>query len=108
MSDDCLRRLEEFMDSKRDGGFTRSVLPAIECADGFRMSVQASENHYCSPRDAFGPWTHLEVGFPSQVEPLLWPYAESPGEWTDTVYIRVPIELVAAVVELHGGFSGKA
>lgn len=108
MSADCLRRLSAFMASNRNAGLTRSVLPAIECVDGFRMSVQASENHYCSPRDAFGPWTHLEVGFPSQVEPLLWPYAEDPGEWKGTVYIRVPIELVAAVVELHGGFSEEA
>lgn len=82
----------------------RLVRPSIRCLDGFRISVQASEYHYCDPRTNEGPWTHVELGFPSQVEPLLWPYAEGPGEWTDTVYIRVPIELVAAVIELHGGF----
>ena len=80
----------------------------IECRDGFRMSVQASEHHYCSPRTNEGPWDEVEVGFPSAVEPLLWKYADEPGNWTETVYGYVPIELVAAVVELHGGKIGRA
>jgi len=46
----------------------------------------------------------VEIGFPNRIEPLLWPYAESPGNWTDTVYSYVPIDLTAAVIELHGGF----
>ena len=69
------------------------------------MSVQASSNHYCSPREDEGPWTHVEVGYPNRVEPLLWEWAEVKGAWTDTVYPRVPVEVVAAVVELHGGFD---
>lgn len=80
------------------------VVPAVECRDGFRMSVQASTNHYCIPRSDAGPWTHVEVGFPSQVEPMLWEYAEEPGAWTDSVYPRVPVEVVVAVIEVHGGF----
>ena len=80
-------------------------LRKVECVDGFIMSVQASENHYCTPRDNIGPWTEVEVGFPNRIEPLLWPYAEGPGNWTDTVYPYVPIELVAAVIEVHGGMK---
>jgi hypothetical protein len=71
--------------------------------DGFTMSVQASHSHACTPRDDVGPWRSVEVGFPNRVEPLLWPYAEAPGNWTETVYGSVPVELVAAVIELHGG-----
>lgn len=81
------------------------VRQAFECSDGFRISIQASEGHYCEPRIDSGPWTHVEVGYPNRIEPLLWQYAEEPGKWTDTVYPRVPVEVVAAVVELHGGFS---
>ena len=81
------------------------VSPSILCANGLRLSIQASRNHYCEPRSDTGPWTHVEVGFPSRVEPLLWPYAAQPGEWTDTIYGCVPIELVAAVIELHGGIA---
>lgn len=80
------------------------LLPALVCRDGFKMSIQASEYHYCEPRTDEGPWTHIELGFLSQVEPLLWPYAETPGKWTETVYPRVPVEVAAAVIELHGGF----
>lgn len=79
------------------------VLPVMRCADGFRMSVQAGEYYRCTPRDDDGPWTHVEIGYPSRVEPLLWEFAESQVNWTDTVYNYVPIEYVAAVIEIHGG-----
>jgi len=75
----------------------------VVCRDGFSMSVQASTGHYCSPRNDEGPWETVEVGFPSAIEPLLWDYADEPGKLTDTVYGYVPIELVAAVIEVHGG-----
>ena len=80
-------------------GMTKSIL----CNDGFRMSVQASESHYCSPRNNSGPWTEVEIGFPLILEPLLFDYAETKGQWTNTVYPYVPIELAAAVIEVHGG-----
>lgn len=79
-------------------------VPKVVCVDGYSMSVQASAHHYCFPRQDVGPWETVEVGFPSRIEPLLFEYAEEPGAWTDTVYSYVPIELVAAVIELHGGF----
>jgi hypothetical protein len=69
------------------------------------MSVQAGAGLYCTPSENVGSWTTVEVGFPSQIEPLLWEYAELPGAWTNTVYPHVPVEVVAAVVEVHGGFD---
>ena len=69
------------------------------------MSVQVGMYHYCSPQNDVGPWTTVEVGFPSKVEPFLWKYAEEPGKWTDTVYPYTPIQVVAAVVEVHGGIA---
>lgn len=33
----------------------------VVCADGFTLSVQASDFHYCTPRSKEGPWTHFEV-----------------------------------------------
>lgn len=80
-------------------------VPSITCEDGFMMSVQASEHHYCHPRINHGPWEKVEVGFPSKIEPLLWDYAEDRGDLTSTVYPYVPTKLVAAVIEVHGGFS---
>lgn len=73
----------------------------LKCDDGFTMSIQASEYHYCLPRDNEGPYTHVEIGFPSEVEPLLLPYADEPEEPTQTVYGYVPREVVEAVVRKH-------
>jgi len=96
-------QLNEWLTNARRGMST--VRPPVVCRDGFMMSVQVSEGHYCSPRGNTGPWTHVEVGYPNRIEPLLWDYAESPGRWTDTVYPGVPVEVVAAVIEVHGGFA---
>lgn len=75
----------------------------IRCADGLELSVQASVTHYCTPRNGIGPWTAVEVGFPSaRVEELL-EYADNPDAPTDTVYGYVPVEVVEAVVNSRGG-----
>ncbi|MET0716374.1 MAG: hypothetical protein ABWY57_15825 [Mycetocola sp.] len=85
----------------------------IKTTDGFSMSVIAGGGAYCSPRPGFGtdddyegPYTHVEVGFPTQ-RPEPWAeweaYAENPHDPTDTVYSWVPVESVAALIALHGG-----
>lgn len=80
----------------------RQVRP-IKCADGLELSVQASVTHYCSPRNGIGPWTAVEIGYPSERVEEFMEYAENPDEPTDTVYGRVPVEVVEAVIEKHGG-----
>ena len=52
------------------------VQPRIRCRDGFEMSVQASRDHYCVPRDDAGPYTHVEVGYTSEWEDLLIPHRD--------------------------------
>jgi len=79
----------------------------IKCQDGFTMSIQASSYHYCRPRNDQGPYTHVEVGFPSQAEPLLMPYAEDKSDPTGTVYCCVPREVVEAVVLKHDSVALK-
>jgi len=92
----------------------------VKCADGFTMSVIAYASAYCTPRpgwpeewggvdeDYAGPFTHVEVGFPSQ-RPEPWTewsqYAESPEEPLDTVYPYVDVASVVALVDLHGGYA---
>lgn len=80
-----------------------SLTPQIKCRDGFKVSVQASSGHYCAPRNDVGPWTEVEVGYPSQASDLIAEYAENPGALTDTVYPCVPVEVVEALIESHGG-----
>ena len=76
----------------------------VVCADGFNMSVQAHDGAYCDPRkDAARQYTLVEIGFPSQAEALIMPWAESPEDPTGTVYGYVPVDVVTNVIVKHGG-----
>lgn len=88
-----------------------NIRPPVTCKDGTVLSVQASEFHYCSPRDNEGPYASVEVGFlhdpnGEQVPaPDTWlPYADShsDGAMSD-VFAYVPIELVERFVADRGG-----
>lgn len=78
------------------------------------MSVIARSGAYCSPRDNTGPYTAVEVGFPSDKDVLLSEYAEDRDEpfktefgrtCVDTVYPWVPTRTLLVVIENHGGIK---
>lgn len=75
----------------------------ITCKDGLEMSVQASSYHYCTPCNDEGPYTHVEVGFPTEEVDTLMPYAEGGSTPTDTVYGFVPIQVVLDLLCERGG-----
>ena len=75
----------------------------VRCADGFMMSVQAGAFNYSTPRSNEGPYSQVEVGFPSAREELLMEWAESPDDPTGTVYGYVPVSVVTNVIAKHGG-----
>ena len=75
------------------------IRPRIVCADGFDVSVQASDGHYCSPRLNVGPYSSVEVGYPSSPIPEMDEY-DAGG-----VFGHVPVEVVDAVLEQHGGIA---
>lgn len=99
---------------KSDSVVARSRLYTIEtygtrqgdrvvCNDGFSMSVQASSQHSCSPPVDFAPlYSHVEVGFLSNEEPLLQPWA---SELNEKVYQNVPSSAIIDVIVLHGGLK---
>jgi len=102
--------LNEYLISQRDENdpavYTDESFPRakrITCADGFSLSVQANYGAYCSPRTNIGPWSKVEVGFPSEKPDLIMQYAEDERRPTDTVYGYVPINLVEQLIEQHGG-----
>jgi hypothetical protein len=90
------------------GGNMFAKYKQVVCADGFKMSVQAGPRSYSYPKDDVGPYTEVEVGFPSHYEGLLIPYAENPDNPTGTVYGYTPARVVLNVLAKHGGIvSGE-
>jgi hypothetical protein len=66
----------------------------IICPDGFKVSVQAGRMIYCTPRNDQGPWTEVELGFPSEMVEAWMEWCEDPDDPTGTVYGYVPIDVV--------------
>ncbi len=78
--------------------------PRVVCKDGFTISIQTSYSAYCEPRRTQGQdYISVELGYPSEAEPLIADYAEEDDDLTETVYGYVPVELVDKVLEKHGG-----
>jgi len=116
--DAALQALTAHLDpTKRDSyeaDGEKKIMPVINarviCADGFSMSVQASNGHYCSPRDNTGPWQMVEVGYPSERVESFMPYVDGNpegAEW-ETVYGYVPVEIVVDAIVQHGGVAPVA
>jgi hypothetical protein len=94
---DFFQKYESFVNGKKEN------YPAIVCKDGLILSVQASRSHYSFPKEDVGPYTHVEVGYPSKdIDELThWEEQDSTG-----IYLYVPVEVVEKVIEDHGGFAG--
>ena len=91
---------------------TSTRLPKIVCVDGFEMSVQVGYSLYSTPKKVAKRYSKVEIGYPSDHEPLIEEYAESfydDGEdvtdYTDTVYPYVPVKVVNKVLKKHGGID---
>jgi len=95
--------VEEYLEATFTGKDV-SVRKAVVCADGFTMSVQGgTPYHYCSPREALNTYWKVEVGFPSSDVPEFAEYKDGEGSDTDSVFGYVPMNVVEAVAEQHGG-----
>jgi hypothetical protein len=79
----------------------------VICADGFKVSIQASEFHYCSPKVSglYVIYTSVEVGYPNEDEELIAKWQENPRSERPTydVYPYVPAEVVSMMIAKHGG-----
>lgn len=95
---------QKWLDEALIVGHCTPMRSKAKCADGFEVSIQASEFHYCQPRDNSGQYWEVELGFPT-MEPTseIAVFAEDENDLTGTVYGYVPIELVDALLESHGG-----
>ena len=90
---------------------TSSRLPQIVCSDGFKMSVQVGFSLYSEPKKVAKRYSAVEIGFPSEHEPLIEEYAECftfeelDIDFTNTVYPYVPVKVVNQVLKKHGGID---
>ena len=99
-----------------------SVRPRIVCKDGFSVSLQAGRGFHCTPDDDYGPYTHVELGYPAYPDRLMLklfktvgipiselsilPYAVNKHRLQSTIYKQVPVANVDALFEEHGGLIG--
>ena len=91
---------------------TSSRLPQIHCTDGFSMSVQVGYSLYSTPKKIAKRYSAVEIGYPSDHEPLIEKWAEftpfdedEEPDYTDTVYPYVPVKVVDKVLKKHGGID---
>ena len=90
---------------------TSSRLPHIVCTDGFSMSVQVGYSLYSTPKKVAKRYSNVEIGYPSEHEPLIEEYAECYTfeeldiDFTDTIYPYVPVKIVDKVLKKHGGID---
>lgn len=81
------------------------VRPPIWCADGASLSVQASKDHYCSPRvDGAERYGTVEIGYPcgprgGHARP------RSFGAWYAGVCGWVAVSEVNRWIHRHGGIK---
>ena len=92
---------------------TSSRLPHIICQDGFSMSVQVGYSLYSTPKKVAKRYSAVEIGYPSDHEPLIEKWAEllpffneeEEPDYTDAVYPYVPVKVVDKVLKKHGGIN---
>lgn len=107
--------------------------PRVFCKDGYSVSIQASEYHYCEPNYSqippkkngrwliysgtwflpeeffspdYIPYKAVELDYPSEGDELINEFAVGDyyTNYTNIVYAHVPVEVVEQLIEKHGGF----
>lgn len=78
-------------------------MATIECNDGWSVSVVAGSSVYCDPRENGVAYKSVELGYPSEADSLITPYAEDRSRPTNTVYGWVPSYVLLHLFEKHGG-----
>jgi diaminopimelate epimerase len=87
------------------------IKPRIVCNDGFSVSCQAHFGSYCDSRgwENIADITDMELGFPSESDSLITPYADKPyyekTDLTDTIYPSTPIDVIVNLINAHGGIK---
>jgi hypothetical protein len=79
--------------------FYKEVAKPVICTDGASVSIQASKNHYSTPRANVGPYTEVEVWCVEGAVVTEFDYSdENPSCY-------VPIADVVLFLDNHGGIK---
>ena len=77
------------------------------CFGDLKLSIQASDFHYCTPRENTDYYDEVEIGFPNFNfrDEFIGKYADDKDTPQDTVYGYVPISELAEEISklLNGG-----
>jgi hypothetical protein len=79
----------------------------IKCSNGLQLSVQASKNHYCIPKNDEGPYSHVEVYsynllIPNWNNPIHG-YNSITGIPEHVTYYNVPVQRLLDLLYTSGG-----
>jgi hypothetical protein len=92
---------------KGAGGTSATIFPRITCADGFSLSVQGHFGAYSSPRSDFADqYSMVEIMGPAVPEFAAVAHEEKCGD--ECLYGFVPVAIVNAVIDQHGGVAALA
>ena len=85
----------------------------VEFNNGGKVSIQASRTHYSEPRNDEGPYTHVEIGYPTRetrIPKSLIRFEETSQNGQgedfnpyDTIYPYVPASVVRKLIQMNGG-----
>jgi hypothetical protein len=92
----------EYVGADRD----KRIFPEMVCCDGLRLSVQGHFGGYSHPRDDFADeYTAVEIMGSRRADALLAEYERDCNAVGDDqmIYPYVPVAVIAAVIEKHGG-----
>ena len=98
----------DWMEEGRDEAWRKITTRLLLC-DGSSLSIQASGNHYRSPRcdfDEYTSYSEFEIGFPSEHMDELAAYQDGQGDQTSSVFGYVPMQVIESLITARGGVKG--
>ena len=82
---------------------TGDLRPRVFFRNGGSISMQASHEHDCVPKDAAGPYESIELGYPLGGAKLPEDLNDFVTEEDSQIYGFVPAIVVVKLIELNGG-----
>lgn len=85
------------------------IIEPILCYNGLRLSVQASKDHFCTPQDDEGPYSHVEVCtydvlIPTWENPVCL-YDRVTGKPEHVTYYNVEAKVLKGLIDFSSGIK---